>query len=346
MGGSNRGRARRVTRLDVARRAGVSTATVSYVLNKLERVPEKTAARVWKAVEELGYRPNLIARSLATNETKQLAIVLNNIANPIYAELILGFEKEAISRGYFVNICTGNQNVDEYFDNFAARGLDGIFIEVLPYKYQAAKLRELMDTGIKIVLFGSMGPELQSASWIQTDYVDLMEQAVSYLVGLGHERIGYLSGLDRSHHFDLRIEGFERAMGLHSPHVQPVVVAPEENLNTAIRDGAAMARRLLNGQIDVSAIVCTNDLMAIGAMEELNRAGLAVPGDISVVGIDNAYVAELCRPRLTTFASDYRALGARGFRMLYGDIAGGRPSTYLNKAQLVERESTGPPRGA
>ena len=340
MGGGNR--PRRVTRTDVARRAGVSTATVSYVLNKLERVPQKTAARVWKAVEELGYRPNLIARSLATSETKQLAIVLNNIANPIYADLILGFENEAISRGYFVNICTGNKNIDDYFDNFAARGIDGLFIEALPYKYHVEKLTGLVSGGIQVAIFGSMDALAGSVSSIHTDYIDLMERAVRYLVGLGHRRIAYLSGLEGSYGFDRRIEGFELATARFLPEGSPVVVAPEENLNTTIADGARMARRLLASASDTTAVVCTNDLMAIGAIEELTRSGLEVPGDVSVVGIDDAYVATLCRPTLTTFASDYRDLGARGFQMLYRQIKTGEPSTYQNTAVLVERESTGP----
>src|SRR6056297_2895732 len=99
------------TRADVARLAGVSVATVSYVLNNSVKLPEDTRQRVMKAARELDYRPNHVARSLATNKTMQLAIVLNNISNPIYSDLILGFENAAIARGYFVTICTGSRNV-------------------------------------------------------------------------------------------------------------------------------------------------------------------------------------------------------------------------------------------
>ncbi len=339
-----RRRSSRVTRADVAKLAGVSTATVSYVLNNTNKVPEPTATRVLDAAKQLRYRPNQIARSLVTNESKQLAIVLNNIANPIYSDLILGFENDAIQHGYFVNICTGNRNVDDYFDNFASRGLDGLFIEVLPYKYHTEKLSELLDADIRMVVFGNIGIDLKTISCLETDYIDAMAQAVEHLSGLGHERIVHVSGLDESHSFDRRIDGYLRAMAKSVPRAEPVVIAPQENLLTSIEDGYELTRRLLSTRRSFTAVICTNDLMAIGAMRALTDQGRRIPEDVSVVGIDNAYVSQLCSPTLTTLATDYRALGSRAFQMLYGDLTTDTKGFYLNRARLITRESTGPVR--
>lgn len=334
------GGTQRVTRADVARLAGVSTATVSYVLNESQKVPECTARQVWAAVRELDYRPNLIARSLATNETKQLAIVLNNMANPINADLILGFEGEAIKHGYFVNICTGNRNVDDYFDNFAARRIDGLFIEALPFKYHVEKVVSLLNAGIKMITFGNFGIDQRLISCIETDYIDVMRQAVGALVELNHTKIAYVSGLDRRHTLDRRLEGFSLAMKELANESAPTVVTPPRNTLTSIEDGARLTGRLLKSGAEFTALIATNDLMAIGAMQTLQAAGCEIPGDVSVVGIDGASVTSLCTPSLTSVGTDYEQIGRRAFAMLHSDLQDDTKSFYRNTATLVERCST------
>ena len=122
-----------VTRKDVAKLAGVSTATVSYVLNNTCKVTEETRERVLSAIKELDYKPNMIAKSMSTNKSLQLGIVLDNLANPFFGDIVKGFEIAASEKMYFVNICTGFHNLDNYFDNFIARRLDGIFVAAIPY---------------------------------------------------------------------------------------------------------------------------------------------------------------------------------------------------------------------
>lgn len=344
---------KRVTRKDVARLAGVSTATVSYVLNKSQKVPEATAARVMAAVEELSYRPNLVARSLVTNRSHQLAIVLNNIANPIYADLILGFENEAIQAGYFVNICTGNRNLDDYLEHFASRQIDGLFIEALPYKFHSEKIAHLLDAGIRMVFYGNIGIDPKSTSMVETDYLEAMEIGVSFLAGLGHERIAYVSGLTKNQTSDRRIEGYCAAMDRHGLDFgDELLISPRTNTDTEIRDGAELTRRLLTSTKrtserpasgkGVTAIIATNDLMAIGAIQAIKAAGLRVPQDISVLGIDDASIATLCEPALSTLALDFRDIGKRAFQMLLADITSETKGYYLNRVHLVERDSTGP----
>lgn len=341
--GTRANQQRRPTRRDVAQRAGVSTATVSYVLNNTQKVPEKTAEKVWQAVRELNYKPDLIARSLVTKETKQLAIVLNNIANPIYADFILGFENKAINNGYFVNICTGNQHVDDYMENFAARRIDGILIEALPHKYHQEELYKLIAADIRIVVFGHTTMDLRKISSIETDYFDVMDQAVSHLANLGHSRIAYLSGLERSQTFDRRIDGYLKALESNGlTYGEELLVLPAHSTNTNISDGTKMARRLLDGKHQFTAVIATNDLMATGAMAAFKAAGLQIPRDVSVMGIDNAYIGEITEPGLTTLGISYRIVGERAFDLLYADIRDDVKGYYVNHAQLIERGSTGP----
>lgn len=330
------------TRADVARRAGVSVATVSYVLNNSVKLPEDTRQRVMKAARELDYRPNHVARSLATNKTMQLAIVLNNISNPIYSDLILGFENAAITRGYFVTICTGSRNVDDYFTNFAARGMDGLFVEVLPDKYHQERLVGVLDAGIPVVTFGDPGIGSERISIVENDYRDAMAQAVDHLVELGHTEIGYVSGLARSQRTDGRIAAFAASLRRHPAASRGVNVAPRTTTPTGIDDGERLAAEALTRYPHLTALICTNDLMAIGALRAAAAAGRRVPEDLSIVGIDNAWVGELCSPALTTLAADYADTGAKAFELLYADITTGERSRVQRPLHLLTRGSTGP----
>ena len=202
----------KVTRTDVAKLAGVSTATVSYVLNGSRSMSEKTRKLVLDAVEQLNYKPDMIARSMTKNETRQLSFMVNDATNPFYGEIIVGFENAAMERGYFVNICTGNKNINDYFDNYIARRVDGVFIAAIPYKFDMAKLYSLTDNSIRVVVSGNTDVDLKRVSSIESDYVTAMDKAVSYLYGLGHREMAYLSGLSRKFQFDHRIDGYLAAI--------------------------------------------------------------------------------------------------------------------------------------
>ncbi len=335
--------AKRPTRRDVAELAGVSTATVSYVLNKTQKVPTPTAERVLAAVRELNYTPDLVARSLVTQESKQLSIVLNNIRNPIYGDLILGFENQAISHGYFVNICTGNRNVDDYMENFAARRIDGIFVETLPEKYKLEEIDKLLASGIRVVLFGHTDMDLRRISCVETDYIDALETIVDYLHRLGHTDIAYLSGLEREQKYDKRIEGYLRALRSRGiGNEGALLFTTSKPSDTDVEDGRILAKKLLDSGRHATATVCTNDLMATGALARFKEAGVRVPEDMSIVGIDNAYISEITDPRLTTLSISYREVGKKAFELLYADIKNDVKGYYVNKTELIVRETTAP----
>ena len=181
----------KVTRADVAKLAGVSTATVSYVLNGSRNISERTRKCVLDAVERLNYKPDMIARSMTKNETMQLSLMINDITNPFYSEIVMGFEAAAIEKGYFVNVCTGYKDINNYLENYIARRIDGVFVVAVPHKFDLGKLYDLTENGIKVVVSGNTEVDHKKVCSIENDYQTGMKEALNYLRSLGHERIAY-----------------------------------------------------------------------------------------------------------------------------------------------------------
>jgi len=352
----HKGDFKRPTRIDVAHRAGVSVAAVSYAFNHSTKISEQTKKKIFKVAEELGYRPSHIARSLSTRKTMQLSIMINDIANPIYADLISGFENEAVAQGYLVNVCNGKNHADEYFESIISRGIDGVLVEVMPYKFHKEKLIELISLGTNVVLFGTHGIKTQQVSYFEIDYIMAMELAVEHLISLGHSRLVYLSGLAVKDQYDNRIDGFIRACNkficsqvdvLTFPILEKTkettactVLAPKESLTTSIEDGESLVDQLIVLGQKFSAVICTNDLMAIGVLRALKKHGLSVPHDVSVVGIDNSPLAALVSPSLTTIGPDYYFIGEEAFKLLHDIITEKKYGYKKFVPQLYFREST------
>ncbi len=328
----------KATRADVARKAGVSTATVSYVLNGSRKMSDKTVRMVMDAVEELNYKPDMIARSMTKNETMQLSLMINDITNPFYSEIVMGFEAAAMEKGYFVNVCTGYQDINSYFDNYIARRIDGVFVAAIPQKFDLNKLYELTENGVRVVVSGNTEVDLRRVSSIESDHNAGMEMAVGHLRELGHSKIAYLSGLRREHNFDHKIEGYLKAMKGDSD----LLLEGHAPFSTSIPDGYAMARELLESGKEFTAVICTNDLMAMGAISALEDAGLRVPEDVSVMGFDDILFADAWRPALTTMAVAKFEFGRKAFELLYNNIKNGNTGYYRTQLELRKRASTGP----
>ncbi len=336
----DRGDIMKVTRADVAKLAGVSTATVSYVLNNSRSMSEKTRQKVLDAVEQLNYKPDMIARSMTTNETMQLSVMVNDISNPFYGEIIVGFETAAIEKGYFVNVCTGYKDINNYLDNYIARRIDGVFVATVPHKFNLEKLYNLTENGIKVVVSGNTEVNLRKVSAIENDYVTAMEQAVNYLHRMGHEKIAYLSGLGRKHSFDRRIEGYLEALKKEKIFSgDELLVEGEAPYATGIEDGYRLAKALLERKKEFTAIICTNDLMAMGAMSALEDAGIRVPENVSVIGFDDNLFSKNWRPSLTTMSVAKYEFGRKAFELLYNNIKSGNTGYYLSNLELKERDS-------
>lgn len=331
----------RATRTDVAKLAGVSTATVSYVLNNKRKISEDTKLKVLEAVSSLNYKPDMIARSMATNETMQLGIVLENLSNPFYGEIVHGFENAANDKGYFVNICTGFNKLDDYFENFISRRLDGIFVAAIPPRFHMEKVYKLVDHGIKVIMSGNVEADLKKVCSIESDYLEAMDAAVGHLYSLGHREIAFVSGLSRSHKFDMRAAGYLKALEKYKLGTGDSLIfdgAPP--YSTDIDDGFRVTGRLIESGRKFTAAICLNDLMAFGAIKALQQKGLRVPDDVSVMGFDDIPYADVWDPPLTTMAVQKSSFGAKAFELLYTNIRQESTGFFMNKLQLIARKST------
>lgn len=329
-----------VTRRDVAKAAGVSTATVSNVLNNSDKVKAETAEHVRQVIKQLNYSPNMVARSLSTKRTMQVGIILEDISNPFFAELAEDFERAADEKNYFVNICMGLSKLDAYFENFISRGLEGIFVTALPHKFDTQKLYRLVDNGIKVVASGNMQIDTKRISSLENDYEDGMWKIMEYLYKLGHREIAYLSGLGRKLESDCRCRFYlnnVKRLGLN--YEDHLLIDGKFPYTTTMLDGYQRARQLVESGKKFTAAVCGNDMMAIGAMRAFKECGLRIPEDVSVVGIDGTDLARYSSPSLTTLEVD-KKLGRKAFELLYANMIQGNVGYYRNGGKLLVREST------
>lgn len=329
------------TREDVARQAGVSVATVSYVLNKSKPITPETTRRVMDAVCELNYRPNHAARSMTTRSSMHIGVLLENISNPFFGDIVYGFENSAHQQGYFVSVCTNFQHYEEYLDNAISRRLDGMFIAALPITYDDSKLNKLLDHGIRIVISGYSDVDLKKVSSIENDYVSAMRDAVTHLYDRGHRDIAYIAGLSRTMKSDLRAEGYLRMMDeLKLPCGDSLIIEGKPPYPTTLEDGYRQAMQLIRRGRPFTAVICINDLMAVGACKAFTESGLRVPEDVALMGFDDIAFSQYCHVPLTSMALNKIAFGKKAFDLLHNNIKLGNTGFYLNKLNLVERQST------
>ncbi|MGE5530222.1 MAG: LacI family DNA-binding transcriptional regulator [Patescibacteria group bacterium] len=296
-----------VNRRDVAKKAGVSPATVSRVLGNYGSVSPEIAARVLKVATELGYRPNLAARSLKTNRTGRIGVIVHDITNPYYAEIVGGIEERAKMEGYTVSVCAASNVGDlDLVNGFLDQQFDGLVVASSWYAFAHTRLPALAANGLPVVL----GPEASPPPGdeheshyhrVVYDWRGTVEAAVSYLIGLGHRRIAFLSSMNVNEE-NGKYLGYTAALAKHGlPYDERLVVSllnPETN--TSIQVGQKEMETLLARNVQPTAIMAFNDLVAMGAIATIIDAGLRVPEDISVMGQDDVALAAVMRPGLST----------------------------------------------
>ncbi|WP_028202359.1 LacI family DNA-binding transcriptional regulator [Paraburkholderia nodosa] len=286
---------------EVARRAGVTPATVSNVLRERGRVGEATRQRVLEAVEALGYRPHLSARALAEGRPPTIALMVSSIANPFYPEFALAVENALRRSGRFLIICNTDgdpQTGRAYLEQIAGTLSAGVL--VMNANLDFADLRATVRRGAPVVLCMWERPlDPPGLPCVAVDFRRAGELAAQHLLTLGHRRIGAIVGSKVSGIHAARYDGFVAAMqaaGLDGTGA-PVRYAPDTT-----QGGYAATRELLARHTDLTAIFATNDLPALGAMQAAADLGLDVPRELSVVGITDIQLARESRPALTTVA--------------------------------------------
>jgi LacI family transcriptional regulator len=327
------------TMKDVAELAEVSVSTVSHVLNGTRKVSEETRGGVLAAVEELGYRPNLLAKGLKTRRTFTIGLLISDIQNAFFTSLVRGVEDEALSRGYHLFLCNTDEDPgreDEYVTELAKKRVDGLM--VAPSARREDYVRRLRAEGVPFV-FVDREVEGVEADVVSVDNARGMRLIAEHLVGLGHRRIGMISGpLDKA-------SGFERYAGLKDALAD--LGAPLEDALVRFGDfrttgGTEGARGLMGLPTPPTALVIANNQMTLGALLAAKEAGLGIPKDVSLVGFDDPEWAPLTDPPLTALAQPTYEMGVRAAKLLLDRIenGGGETSRLLLEPWLEVRGST------
>jgi len=333
-------RKRRVTMEDVAREAGVSRAHVSRVMRDSPKVSEKRRARVLAAAERLGYRPNAIARHLASRRTHTIGVLLNELHNPFYAEIMDGVYEVADGLDFHVLIGAssgrtgGERATVETLLDLRVEGL----ILIGPRLPASAVVAASAWIPIVVVARPMRAPQVDS---IMDDERLGTRLVVEHLAGLGHRRILHIDG-GRGAGAATRRACYAAAMR-NAGLGDEIRVVPGDYTDVA---GARAAARLLASGDLPTAIFAANDFVATGAIDQLDDAGLSVPGDISIVGYDNIFLAALRRLALTTINQPRADMGRLAVRTLVERIEGTRskPARHRLAPELIVRDTTGPPR--
>ncbi len=333
-----------VTIKDIARKAEVSHSTVSRVLNGSPLIPEETAERVRQIANQLGYLPSAAARTLKTNRSQALGVIIRNIDDPFFSEILQGIEEVAQASGYSLFMAAAQHSLEReqaIVQAMVERRVDGMVICSTPVSTEQS--RQFASFGVPIVLVNNQAAEEYRYS-IYHDDVYGSRQVTHHLIENGHRKIAYLGNAHAGRSTLDRLAGFRQALetaGIPIPggYIHQVPGGRPEN-------GIAGLEHFLGLDELPTALVCYNDMIAIGVLQGLQRAGVHVPDQMSVTGFDNILFSAYTNPSLTTFDQPKRSIGAEAARLVLGLLNGAvgnegvEPKIQMLKGSLLVRGST------
>ncbi|MCR4403885.1 MAG: LacI family transcriptional regulator [Candidatus Acetothermia bacterium] len=303
-----------VTIREVAEQAGVSVATVSYVINGTRRVAPDTLARVRRAMAELDYQPNSVAQSLRTRTTHVIGVLVSDITNPFFATLVRGVEDAAVAAGYSLLVCNSDEDLikgNAYMRLLLRRRMDGLLIA--PVRDGASPaIQELAKRRMPFVFIDRRAAGVP-ADAVLSDNVGGAYQATRHLIERGHRRIGIVLGIPGATTTEERFAGYRQALeeaGI--PFVEELVAWG----GYRIEGGQRAAAQLLSRPEPPTAIFSTNNQMTVGVLRELFLRRIPIPDKVAVVGFDDLELAEMVIPPLTVVAQDPYEIGQRAFELL------------------------------
>jgi len=331
------------TMKDVAVRARVSTATVSRALMNPEKVSQATRNRVEQAAIDVGYLPGSLNRNLKRNESRTILVIVPDICDPFFSEIIRGIEVTAADQGYLVLIgdCAHqNQQEKTFIDLIITKQIDGMLLlgSRLPFDASKEEQRNLPP----MVMANEFAPELELPT-VHIDNLTAAFNAVNYLHELGHQRIACIAGPEEMPLCHYRLQGYVQALRRSGMTVDPHYIARGDFTYEA---GAQALEQLLSLPQPPTAIFCHSDVMALGALSMAKRRGFRVPDDLSIIGFDNIALAEFCDPPLTTVAQPRFDIGREAMLLLLSQLNGHTVSSgsRLLDCELVLRGTTRAPK--
>lgn len=334
--------AKRPTQADVAKLAGVSRATVSYVLNRRAdgRIPitAETQRRVLKAAEKLGYTPHALARSLRSGLSHTVGLLIPDTNNPHYMDILSGVEAEVVEHGYYLVLVSAKLDPERErhcLRSFFQQRLDGLILSPTFEDLFKSELEELISSTRPVVF---VTPH-SDADFVRTDIRSGAEDLMKHLVSLGHTRIGFIHGVAREGMADTRLTVYRELCRDEDARSEGCLVA---SCGHTIEDGYQAAQQLLALADPPTAIWTVNDLLAVGALRAIRERGLRVPEDVSLAGFDDITLAAQLYPPLTTVNIHGHELGRRAAQLLFSRIRDPQrgPVQAIVRTELVVRQST------
>ena len=323
------------TMKDVALQANVSTATVSRALMNPEKVSQATRNRVEQAALEVGYLPQMQGRNMKRNESRTILVIVPDICDPFFSEVIRGIEVTAAAQGYLVLIgdCAHqNQQEKTFIDLIITKQIDGMLLlgSRLPFDASIEEQRNLPP----MVMANEFAPELGLPT-VHIDNLTAAFDAVNYLHELGHQRIGCIAGPEEMPLCHYRLQGYVQALRRSGITVDPHYIARGNFTYEAGASALALPK-------PPTAVFCHSDIMALGALSWAKRQGLKVPDDLSIIGFDNISLAEFCDPPLTTVSQPRFDIGREAMLLLLNQLSGQfvDSGSRLLDCELIVRGST------
>jgi LacI family transcriptional regulator len=326
---------------EIAKRARVSTATVSRTINRHPSVQPQLAKRVWKIVEELGYFPNTQARALVSGRSRMFGLIVSEITNPFFPEIVHVFEDIAVQHNYEI-LVTSTIHDPERMKTSVRRMLEHRVegVAVMTFGMEESLLDDLKLRNVPLV-FVDVGPARPRVSNIRIDYLHGIRQAVQHLAALRHEKIAFITGPLTLRSAVARKDAFIRSMDEIGIAIDPQVIIEGDH---TLEGGEVACAKLLSLRPRPTAVLCSNDMTAIGVMRKCYGEKIVMPGDLSIIGFDNIHLSQYILPPLTTIEMSQAELGRLAFHALLQDVQRESPNPngteYVLKTHFVLRDST------
>jgi DNA-binding LacI/PurR family transcriptional regulator len=326
---------------EIARRAKVSTATVSRTINRVPTVDPQLAKRVWKVVEDLGYYPNTQARALVSGKSRIFGLVVSEITNPFFPEIVQAFEDIAVQHNYEILLTSTVHNpkrMELAVRRMIERRVDGVAI--LTFGMEDSLVEDLRFRKVPLV-FVDVGPHVPGVGNIRINYQHGIRQAVQHLAAFRHTRIAFVAGPSNLRSAMARKAAFEAAMHEIGLDVPPEMIVEGDH---RMEGGMRALVQLAGLPNRPTAILCSNDMTAVGVMREAYEYGIVIPRDLSLVGFDDIRLSQFTTPPLTTVQMSQTLLAEYAFQALLKEVqrasAGPAGSEYELMTTLVLRRST------
>lgn len=335
----------RPTVIDVAKRAAVSKSTVSLVLNGSDRVHPETARRVWQAIEELNYVPSRAARVLQSGRSRMLGVLVSDVTNPYFAELLRSVSQaagEADFETFTFDTDYNPQLLLQHIDHLRQHRCDGVFVFTTERTTEAvSKLRQARLPSV-LLNWGIQEPGIGD---LAVDYGPGMLDLIRHLVDLGHQRFAFVHGPREYFSAAAKEQAFLRACRQVDPPIaEPLLIQGDTRLEQETGERVADALLAMDPSARPTAVIASNDLMALSVLRALHLRGVPVPESVSVAGIDDIDLSAYFTPALTSLRQPRRQMGRLAFEMMQALLAQQEPASVQRcvSVRLIVRESTGP----